>query len=50
MASQRYPPIDRTIAPLRVAKARTFRPDGRIKIVDWTKEQILECCEARLKG
>ena len=50
MAGQRYPPIDRTIAPLRVAKARTFRPDGRIKIVDWTKEQILECHEARLKG
>ena len=50
MAGQRYPPIDRTIAPLRVAKARTFRLDGRIKIVDWTKEQILECHEARLKG
>ena len=50
MAGQRYPPIDRTIAPLRVAKARTFRPDGRIEIVDWTKEQILECHEARLKG
>ena len=50
MASQRYPPIDRTIAPLRVAKARTFRPDGRIEIVDWMKEQILECHEARLKG
>ena len=50
MAGQRYPPIDRTIAPLRVAKARTFRPDGRIEIVDWTKKQILECHEARLKG
>ena len=50
MAGQRYPPIDRTIAPLRVAKARTFRPDDRIEIVDWTKEQILECHEARLKG
>ena len=50
MAGQRYPPIDRTIAPLRVAKARTFRTDGRIKIVDWMKKQILECHEARLKG
>ena len=50
MASQRYPPIDRTIAPLRVVKARTFRMDGRIEIVDWTKKQILECHEARLKG
>ena len=50
MAGQRYPPIDRTIAPLRVAKARTFRLDGRIKIVDWTKKQILECHKARLKG
>ena len=49
MAGQRYP-IDRTIAPLRVAKARTFRLDGRIEIVNWTKEQILECHEARLKG
>ena len=50
MASQRYPPIDGTIAPLRVAKARTFGSDGRIEIVDWTKEQIMECHEARLKG
>ena len=50
MAGQKYPPIDRTIAPLRVAKARAFRMDGRIKIVDWTKKQILECHEARLKG
>ena len=43
MAGQRYPPTDRTIAPLRVAKARMFRMDGRIEIVDWTKKQILEC-------
>ena len=50
MAGQKYPPIDRTIAPLRVAKARAFRKDGRIKIVDWTKKQILECHKARLKG
>ena len=50
MDGQRYPPIDRTIAPLRIAKARMFRPDGRIEIVDWTKEQIMECHEARLKG
>ena len=50
MAGQRYPPIDRTIALLRVVKARTFRSDGRIKIVDWMKEQIMECHEARLKG
>ena len=50
MAGQKYPPIDRTIAPLRVAKARAFRMDGRIEIVDWMKKQILECHEARLKG
>ena len=50
MAGQRYPPIDRTITPLRAVKARMFRPDCRIEIVDWTKEQILECHEARLKG
>ena len=50
MVGQRYPPIDRTITPLWAVKARTFRPDGRIKIVDWMKEQILECHEARLKG
>ena len=30
MASQRYPPIYRSIVPLRVAKAQKFRPDGRI--------------------
>ena len=39
MAGQKYPPIDRTIAPLRAAEARTFRPDGRIEIVDWTKNR-----------
>ena len=50
MAGQKYPPIDRTIAPLRVAKARAFRMDGRIEIVDWTKKQILEYHKARLKG
>ena len=50
MAGQKYPPIDRTIAPLRVAKARAFRMDGRIEIVDWMKKQILECHKARLKG
>ena len=50
MTGQRYPRIDRTIAPLRVVKARMFRVDGRIEIVDWTKKQILECHEARLKG
>ena len=50
MASQRYPPIDRTIAPLRVAKARVFRLDGRIEIADWMKGQIMGCHEARLKG
>ena len=46
MAGQKYPPIDRTIAPLRVVKARAFRTDGRIEIVDWMKKQILECHEA----
>ena len=50
MAGQRYPHVDRTIAPLRVAKARMFRVDGRIEIVDWMKKQILECNKARLKG
>ena len=50
MAGQRYPPIDRTIAPLRVAKARTFKPDGRIKIMDWTEEQVRDCHNARMKG
>ena len=50
MAGQRYPCIDRTIAPLRVVKARMFRVDRRIEIVDWMKKQILECHEARLKG
>ena len=50
MAGQRYPPINRMIAPLRVAKAQAFRPDGRIKIVDWTEEQVMDCHNARLKG
>ena len=50
MAGQRYPPIDRTIAPLRVAKARTFKPDGRIEIVDWMEEQVRDCHNARMKG
>ena len=50
MASQRYPPIDRTIAPLRVVKARTFRPDGRIEIMDWMEEQVMDCHNARLEG
>ena len=50
MAGQRYPPIDRTIAPLRVARARMFRSDGRIEIMDWMEEQIMDCQEARLKG
>ena len=34
MAGQRYPPVNRTIAPLRVAKTRTFKLDGRIEIMD----------------
>ena len=50
MAGQRYPPIDRTIVPLRVAKAQTFRPDGRIEIMDWTEEQVMDCHNARMKG
>ena len=50
MASQRYPPINRTIAPLRVAKAQTFKPDGRIEIVDWTEEQVRDCHNTRMKG
>ena len=50
MASKRYPPVDRTIALLRIVKARTFRLDGRIEIMDWTKEQVMNCHNARLKG
>ena len=50
MACQRYPPIDRTITPLRVAKARTFKLDGRIEIVDWKEEQVRDCHNARMKG
>ena len=50
MASQRYPPIDRTIAPLRVAKAQTFKPDGRIEIVDWMEEKVRDCHNTRMKG
>ena len=49
-ASQRYPPINRTLVPLRVAKAQKFKPDGRIKIVDWTEEQVMECHNARMEG
>ena len=50
MASQRYPPIDRIVIPLRVAKTQKFRPDGRIEIVDWTEEQVMDCHNARMKG
>ena len=49
MAGQRYP-IDRTIAPLRVAKALKYKPDGRIEIVDWMEEQVRDCHNARMKG
>ena len=50
MAGQRYPPIDSSIVPLRVAKAQKFRPDGRIKIMDWMEEQVMDCHNARMKG
>ena len=50
LAGQRYPPIDRTIAPLRVAKAQTFKLDGRIEIVDWMEEQVRDCHNTRMKG
>ena len=50
MAGQRYPPINRTIAPLRVVKAGTFKPDGRIEIVDWMEEQVRDCHNTRMKG
>ena len=50
MAGQRYPPIDRTIPPLRVVKAQIFKPDGRIEIVDWMEEQVRDCHNARMKG
>ena len=49
-AGQRYPPIDRTLVPLRVAKARQFKLDGRIKIVDWMEEQVTACHNARMEG
>ena len=49
MASQRYPCVDRTIAPLRIATKRVLRVDRRTEIVDWMKKQILECHNARLK-
>ena len=45
-AGQRYPPIDRTLVPLRVVKAQKFKPDGRIKIMDWTEEQVMDCHNA----
>ena len=50
MAGQRYPPIDRTITPLRVSKTQTFKSDGRIEIVDWIEEQVRDCHNARMKG
>ena len=37
-AVQRYPPINRTLVPLRVAKAQKFKLDGRIEIMDWMKD------------
>ena len=49
-AGQRYPPVNRTVVPLRVAKAQQFKPDGRIKIVDWTEEQVMACHNARMEG
>ena len=50
MAGQRYPSVDKKLTPLRIAKARTFKPDGRNKIVDWTKKQVKECHNARMEG
>ena len=49
-AGQRYPPMDRTLIPLRVVKARKFKPDGRIEIVDWMEEQVTDCHNARMEG
>ena len=49
-ASQRYPPVNRTLTPLRVAKAWQFKLDGRIEIVDWTEEQVMACHNARMEG
>ena len=49
-AGQRYPPIDRTLVPLRIAKARKFKLDGRIEIMDWTEEQVTDCHNARMEG
>ena len=50
MAGQKYPSVNKKLAPLRVAKAPDFRLDGRIKIMDWTEKQIKECHEARMEG
>ena len=49
-AGQRYPPIDRTLLPLRVVKARKFKPDGRIEIMDWMEEKVTDCHNARMEG
>ena len=50
MAGQTYPPVDKKLVPLRVVKAREFKTDGRIKIIDWTGKQIKECHKARMEG
>ena len=49
MAGQKYPSVNKKLAPLRVAKAREFKSDGRIEIMDWTEKQIKECHEARME-
>ena len=47
---QRYPPINRTLIPLRVAKAQKFKLDGRMEIVDWMEEKVMDCHNARMEG
>ena len=49
-AGQRYPPIDRTLVPLRVVKAQKFKPDGRIEIMDCMEEQVIDCHNVRMEG
>ena len=49
-AGQRYPPIDRTLVPLRVVKAQKFKLDGRIEIMDCMEEQVTDCHNARMEG
>ena len=50
IAGQKYPSVDKKLAPLTVAKAQEFKSDGRIEVKDWTEKQIKECHKARMEG